>query len=74
MILTCDIILISNSKFFFELTIYYIVYSFFFLNQQFITQHTKVDHGSYFITMYRRTILHEGKGTDRKRGWEKTKS
>ena len=40
---------------------------FFFLNQQFIIQHAEVDRGSYFIAMYKRTILYEGKGTDRKR-------
>jgi len=42
--------------------------TFFFLNQQFIIWHVEIDHGSYFVTMYRRTIQHEGKGTDRKRG------
>ena len=30
---------------------------FFFLNQQFITQHVVVDRGSYFITMYMRGKL-----------------
>jgi len=44
---------------------------FFFLNQQFIIQHAEVDHGSYFIATYKRTILYEGKGTERKRDWEK---
>ena len=32
---------------------------FFFLNQQFITQYTVVDHGSYFVTTYNRSKLHE---------------
>ena len=39
----------------------------FFFNQQFITWYAEVDHGSYFVTIYKGTILHEGKETDRKR-------
>ena len=31
----------------------------FFLNQQFITQSTLANHGSYIITIYREKILHE---------------
>ena len=38
---------------------------FFFPNQQVITWHTKVYHGSYFITMYRRTKLHERRRNDK---------
>ena len=35
------------------------IFFFFFLNQQFITWHTVVDHGSYFVTTYNRSKLHE---------------
>jgi len=38
---------------------------FFFFNQQFIAWHAEVDCGSYFITTYRRTKLHEGRGNDK---------
>ena len=38
---------------------------FLFLNQQFITWHMEVDYGSYFVTTYRRTKLHEGRGNDK---------
>jgi len=37
----CDTILIPNEVF--------------FLNQQFITQSARADHGSYFVTMYIKT-------------------
>jgi len=37
---------------------------FFFLNQQFITRHAVVDRGSYFVTTYKRSKLHEGKETE----------
>jgi len=30
----------------------------FFLNQQFITRHIVADHGSYFVTTYRRYRQH----------------
>jgi len=39
----------------------------FFFNQQFITWHTEVDRGSYFVTTYRRTKLHEGRGSDKEK-------
>ena len=38
-----------------------ISYLFFFLIQQFITQCTVADHGSYFVTTYNRSRLHERK-------------
>ena len=31
----------------------------FFLNQQFITQSIRADHGSYFVTTYKTTRLHD---------------
>ena len=37
---------------------------FFFLNQQFITQHVVVDYSSYFITTYNRSKLHEEMETE----------
>jgi len=37
---------------------------FFFLNQQFITQHAVVDCGSYFVAMYKRSKLHGKKKTE----------
>ena len=43
----------------------YILTTFFFLNQQFIIWHTEVDYGSYFITTYKRTKLHEGRRNDK---------
>ena len=44
---------------------HYTLYFFLFLNQQFITWHMEVDYGSYFVTTYRRTKLHEGRGNDK---------
>ena len=40
--------------------------SFFFLNQQFITRSTRADRGSYFVTTYKTTKLHEGEKEKRK--------
>ena len=40
---------------------------FFFLNQQFVTQHAKADHGSYFVTMYKRNRSTGGQKLNRKR-------
>ena len=34
---------------------------FFFLNQQFITWDMRADHGSYFVTMYKKSKLYESK-------------
>ena len=38
--------------------------SYFFLNQQFITWYVVVDHGSYFVTTYNRSKLHEEMETE----------
>ena len=40
------------------------LFFYFFLNQQFVTQHMVVDHGSYFITTYNRSKLHEEMETE----------
>ena len=40
---------------------------FFFFIQQFITQYTVVDHGSYFVTTYNRSRLHEEKEREKKK-------
>ena len=37
---------------------------FFFLNQQFITWRAVADHGSYFVTTYRRHRLHVEEKTE----------
>jgi len=49
-------------------------YFYLFLNQQFITWHTVVDRGSYFVTTYKRSELHREKETEerereRKKRW-----
>ena len=36
-----------------------------FLNQQFITRGVKADHGSYFVTKYRMSKLHEERKGER---------
>ena len=38
---------------------------FFFLNQQFIIRHAEINCDSYFVTMYRKTKLHEGRRNDK---------
>ena len=50
--------------------------NFFFLNHQFVTWHMEADHGSYFVTTYKRTELHEGEETEKKKrlGKEKTEN
>ena len=46
----------------------------FFLNQQFITQHAVANHGSYFVTTYRRYKQHvEEETEERKRKKEEKK-
>ena len=45
----------------------------FFLNQQFIIQHTRADHGSYFVTMYKRDRLTGGLKQKRKEEKNKRK-
>jgi len=45
--------------------------TFFFLNQQFITWHAVADHGSYFVTTYNRSRLHEE--TEKEREMENKK-
>ena len=51
----------------------------FFLNQQFITQSMRANHGSYFVTIYITCRLHEERNRRRKqesgqrRGKEKNK-
>ena len=48
---------------------------FFFLNQQFITRHTVADYGSYFITIYNRSRLHEETEKEReKKSKKRTKA
>ena len=63
-----NIILLEPSIFFYVLYDYdcdynmynwYMISFFFFLNQQFITWHVVADHGSYFVTIYNRSRLHE---------------
>ena len=39
--------------------------TFFFLNQQFIIRHAEINCDSYFVTMYRKTKLHEGRRNDK---------
>ena len=46
---------------------------FFFLNQQFITRSTVADCGSYFITTYNRSRLHEEKKKKKENEKRKTK-
>ena len=49
--------------------------SVFFLDQQFITRHTVVDCGSYFVTTYKRSRLHEEKKVEeRERDREETEN
>jgi len=45
-------------------------------NHQFVTWHAEVDCGSYFVTTYKRTELHEGEETKKKKrlGKEKTEN
>ena len=38
----------------------------FFLNQQFIIQYMVVDYGSYFVTTYNRSKLHEEMETEKR--------
>jgi len=40
-------------------------FTYFFLNQQFIAWHMEVDRGSYFVTTYKRTKLHEERENDK---------
>ena len=42
------------------------LYDHFFLNQQFITQHAVVDRGSYFVTTYNKSKLHEEMETEKR--------
>ena len=50
-----------------------IVKSFFFLIQQFITQSTRADHGSYVVTTYKRSKLTQCCKQREKREKEKEK-
>ena len=49
---------------------YFYFYFLFFLFQQFITRSVVADHGSYIVTMYRTSKLHE----KRERKWKKRKT
>ena len=40
---------------------------FFLFNQQSIIQNTRADHGSYFITMYKTSKLHEERNRKKKK-------
>ena len=43
----------------------------FFLNQQFITQGVRADHGSYFVTMYKTNKLYKERNRKRKKDKKK---
>jgi len=44
-----------------------ILFLFYFYNQQFITQNTRADHGSYDITIYKKSRLHEKRNREKEK-------
>jgi len=53
--------------------IFFSFYLFSFLNQQFITQGMRADHGSYFVTTYKMSKIHERRNRKEKKKETKRK-